>query len=148
MAGLKVAVVTAAVAITNADKTVVMVTAGAAAGARLNNFSIAFNGTSPTEGKVTVEIVRKFTAGTGTAGSSVTPRKISGHAGAVQLTASQNYSAEPTTGASYVAWSTLVHPQGNYQVPMDILVDPGETIAVRCNSPTAKSVVTALQFDE
>lgn len=147
MAGLKVAVRTGNVAVSNTPKTVLMITAGSGVGLSLKNWSIGVDGTSPTEGKLTVEIVRKFTAGTGT-GTTNNPQKVSGHGGSVQCTAKDNYTVEPTTGSSYVMFSTLVHPQGNYQVPCDILVDAGETIAFRVTSPTAKNVQVSVLAEE
>lgn len=149
MAGLKLAVVTGLVAVSNTPKTVYMATAGANAGLRLKQWSLAVDGTSPTEGKLTFEIVRKFTAGTGTSSTTNNPVRVHGHSGSPQATGKENYSAEPTSGGStVVVYNTLIHPQGNAFVPCDILVDPGETIGFRITSPTAKGVRLSLEFEE
>lgn len=148
MAGLKIAFVTGAIAVSTTAATVLMITAGSGAGLALKNISIAVNGTSPTEGKLLVEVVRKFTAGTGV-GTTLTPLKVSGHAGTIQATAKHTFTTEPTTaGGTIVVFSTLVHPQGNYQIPVDILVDAGETVAIRVTSPTGKSVYVTVAAEE
>lgn len=147
MAGLKVAFVTGAVPVTVTAATVLMITAGANAGLALKNFIIGVDGTSPTEGKLQVEIVRKFTAGTGT-GTTITPVKVSGHAGTIQATAKKAFSAEPTTGSAVVVWDNNVHPQGNLAIPIDILVDAGETVAFRVTSPTGKNIRLTVNAEE
>ncbi len=148
MAGLKVGFVTGAVAVTTTPKTVLMITAGANAGLLLKNFIIGVDGTSPTEGKLQVEILRKFTAATGT-GTSITPLKLSGHAGTVQAIASKAYSVEPTsTGSTVVVWDNNVHPQGNLAIPLDLLVDAGETVGFRVTSPTGKNIRLTVNAEE
>ena len=148
MAGLKVAFVTGAVAVTTTPATVLMITAGANAGLQLKNMIIGVDGTSPTEGKLQVEIVRKFTAGTGT-GTTITPQKVSGHSGSIQATAKKAFSVEPTSGGStVVVWDNNVHPQGNIAIPLDILVDAGETVGFRVTSPTGKNVRLTVNAEE
>lgn len=112
-------------------KTVLMLSAGSTVGVDVPRNSISFDGTSPTAGKVTVELVKGATGGTG---SSVTPQKVTG-AGSVLLTARDNFSAEPSGGT--IIATELVHPQSGYTMPELVDLDPSDTISIRCTAPAS-----------
>jgi len=134
MAGRKVSSVTAQITPSSGvAKTLWQATAPANFGLEVDPPAVGFDGTSTTAAKATIDVVKGATGGTG---SSLTPTRVSGVTGAVQGTTKENFSAEPTGGAT--VYSEKWHTQGNWRYPRGkITLDPGETLAIRVTVPAA-----------
>ncbi|MFN7019891.1 MAG: hypothetical protein ACK4WH_01010 [Phycisphaerales bacterium] len=142
MAGLHAAAVAATVSTGTSAKTLLRITAPANQGVRVNRLSISFAGTSPTAGKIKVDLIKGNTGGTS---SSLTPQKIHGHAGAVQATAREAFSAEGSGGT--VIATESVHPQGGYTFPEEILL-LNESLDIRVTAPAAVNAEVRARWEE
>ncbi len=143
MAGLNaVANSTKATTGTNA-KTVIRITAPANQGVRVKKFGITFSGTSSTAAPIDIAIV---VGGSGGSGTSVTPRKTSGHSGSVQSAAAGHYASEPT---SYTTIKTYaIHPQRGIEAPLDNVLAGGESLGVVVTAASAVDCQGFIEFEE
>lgn len=123
-------------------KTILQISAPANQGVRVKRVSVSFEGTSPTAGKIKVEVLKGATGGTGT---NLTTQKKHGHGGSVQTTAKENFSGEPTGGT--VLFTESVHPQGGYTAPEEFLI-VNETLGIRVTAPAAVNYNARIVFEE
>ena len=101
----------ASVASTTAKKTVLQVLAASNHRAMLTVLRIGFEGQVNTDKPILVQIIRQTSAGT--PGGVVTPvKKRSSDSETLQITADEDFSAEPT--GTEVVFQQTIHPQGNY----------------------------------
>lgn len=144
MAGLKGRIGANAVATGTSTKTLLELSAPAGAGVRVKSFTCSFDGTSPTEAKPRVELLKGGTTGTGT---SATPAKVSGHTGSITATGKSDNTVEPSGGT--VIFRSRVHPQGGFiDFPVDILLNPGEMLALRTTATVSRNADVGFEFEE
>lgn len=143
MSGLFTRFQSAGVTTGTSAKTIAQITAPANTGMAVRGWGISFAGTSPTAGKVLVEIIKAATGGTGTSNA---PVKQHGHTGSVQATGKDNFTGEPTGGT--VIFAQTVHPQANFQVNDNIILNPGETIAWRTTAPQSETARVSVFMEE
>jgi hypothetical protein len=113
MAGIPAAATTPAdVALVAATaKTILQIVAPTNQRLELLRWGVFFDGVTPTNTPVLVELLRQTTAGTSTA---TTPVAHGAGTETLQSTAGYNFSAEPTAGA--ILDIAKVHPQSGYEV--------------------------------
>lgn len=133
----------AAVATGTTAKTIAQIKAPSTHGICVKNWGVSFDGTSPTEAKVKVELVKGATSGTG---STNNPVKTHGHTGSIAATGKDNFSGEPTGGT--VVATHYVHPQGNYQINDEIVLNPDETLGIRTTTTSSRSACSSFWHEE
>lgn len=143
MSGLKGRAVANSNSTTTSARTMLQIAAPSGAGVLVERASISFDGTTPTQAKVKVELVKGATGGTGT---SLTTVKVEGHTGSLGTTAKENFSSEPTGGT--VIFSEWVHPQSGYTAPEPIQLNPSETLGIRTTTATSVNAVSRMNFQE
>ncbi|MGV1048219.1 MAG: hypothetical protein ACOYD4_06820 [Solirubrobacterales bacterium] len=148
MAGINAVAQTAEVALSAATvKTVMQVIAPTNQRLKLTEWSVSFDGISPTAEPVQVELLRQTTAGTVT---GLTPVKRSAGSETLQATASHTATAEPTAGD--VLEAIEVHPQGGYAkvfpLGREIEVPGGTRIGIRCTAPATVNVRAVMAWEE
>lgn len=135
-----------ALATAGTAKTILNIIAEAGKTVQLVEFAIGFNGTDATEEPILVELCysTQATAGTSTA---VTIAQFGGLANAVDGTAAENYTAEPTALTRIAAW--LWPPYAGsmiVQYPLDARPDAralgADGLALRCTIPTGGAAVS------
>lgn len=137
---------------TATERTLLQLKAPSTHGLRIRRFCVAFAGTSQTGNRVSV-FFRKGTTSGGT-GASVTPKKSSGHSGALGATAKENFNsggsaAEPTISDTTKLKPLQVAPTQSYEAPLDMVLAPDETLNLVVNSTDASIPATAwVEFEE
>lgn len=145
MAGLKCRVGNSGMSSTTSARTMIELTAPADTGLRVRKFTCTFAGTSPTQAKILVEVLKGGTTGTGT---NKDPVKLDGHDGDPQATGKHTLTAEPG-GSPVVIWAVRVHPQGGViDIPLDVVVNPAEIIFGRVTSANDISTDMSFEFEE
>lgn len=129
-------------------KTIVQVVAASNHAAKLKEWSVSFQGSSPSGTPVKVEVLRQTTAGTS---SSLTLTKDPNDAGeTIQTTGLQTFSAEPTAGD--VLFTEYVHPQLGYtwqaQFGEEKKIQGGGRLGIRVTSAADISCSARLIVDE
>lgn len=129
-------------------KTVLSVFAPANQRVAVSGIHVSFDGVAGTGVPVDVEVARTTTAGTNT---SVTPRKTDDDiATAVQSTAAEDYSVEPTYGD--ILKEIHVHPQSGYEVHIpfgkEIIVGGGDRLSIRCTAAAVVNVNAWMDCEE
>jgi hypothetical protein len=131
-------------------KTVLSVFAPTNQRVAVSGIHVSFDGVAGTGVPVQVEIARTTTAGTNTA---VNPRGndpdvIAGTA--IQSTAGENYTVEPTYGD--ILKEINVHPQSGYEVHIpfgrEIIVDGGGRLSIRCTAAAGVNVAADMDCEE
>jgi len=150
MAGTRAAVNSGAVATGSTQtKTILSLTASANVAIVADLISISFNGTSPTAGKILVEVLRSATSGSG--GTNNPPVKMNASdSESIQATAKSAYTlGSPMTGTTIA--NEYVHPQQGYTMPIGsggLKIKAGETVAINVTAPADVSCVARIQFWE
>jgi hypothetical protein len=129
-------------------KTVLQLNAPTNQRVAVSGIHVSFDGVSGTAVPVLVEVARVTTAGTNT---SVTPRKTDDDvATAIQSTAGENATAEPTYGD--ILKEIHVHPQSGYEVHIpfgkEIVIGGGDRLAIRCTAPAVVNVAAWMECEE
>jgi len=143
-----------AIALTAATaKTILNIINGTNTIARLTEFSVSFDGVTPTAVPVLVEICYCTQAGAGTpTGGTFTPTQIRGATRAPQALGSRNYSAEPT---AITTWKPYLVPAFNgllvVQFPLgrepeNIVTADG--LLLRVTAPAVVNCRAYLEFEE
>lgn len=132
----------------NTTRTMLQVTAPAGAGLRVKRFGVFLGDTTQTNARAEVDFVRGATGGTG---ASVTPVKTGGHTGTIAGTAKENFNsggsaAEPTGGSAFK--SQLQPPTQGYEAPLDVVLNPGETLGLRVKAASAIGCRAWMEFEE
>lgn len=149
MAGVQFAAATGAISlVADTAKTALQVIAAANHRLEIHEWTVSFNGIVNTNEPVLVQIVRQTNSGTA---SSLTPKKMNtADDETLQVTASSDASAEPTS--TDVLFSQLVHPQGGYtwQAPYrgNISVPGGTRLGIKLTAPDALSCVVGIRGEE
>ncbi len=104
---------------------------------KVTEWSISFDGATPADEPVLVEVLRQTTAGTG--GTSVTPRKRVDYVSTATTTAKTGPSAEPTAGD--VLETYYLTPNGGllviqYPEGGEIVVPASGRLAIRATAPS------------
>lgn len=129
-------------------KTVIQIIAPSNHRVKILGWGVFFDGTSPTEEPVEVELARQSTAGTM---SSLTPVKLDDSlAETLQTTAQHTATVEPTTGD--VIDIAEVHPQQGYEIRYPLGQEPivggGDRVGIVCTAPSAVNVRAKIIFEE
>jgi hypothetical protein len=143
-----------AIALTAATaKTILNVISGANAVHRLVEFSVSFDGVTPTAVPVLVELCysTQATAGTPT-GGTFTPTQARGPTRTPQALGSRNYTAEPTVLTTWKRWLVpafngllvMQFPLG--REPEQIVTADG--MLLRCTAPAGVNCQGYLEFEE
>ena len=147
---LYTAIVQAEVIATAATETLVQIVTGATRQAKIKEWGISFDGTSPTATPIRVDLLRQTTAGTS---SSLTIIENDPTGPAPISTALQDFSAEPS--ASDVLWSEYITPAGGFdrvQLPLgeEIVVDVSTRLGLRAVVPTGSNcnATAYIKFEE
>lgn len=116
---------------------------------KLLRLTLGFDGASPTDGGVLVELVRQTSAGTM---SALTARlRDNGITYTPLLTAQHTATVEPTDSGE-VIWSTYVQPQEGGSWPLseidDDLVKEATWLGVRCTAKAIVNVTPTLDVEE
>jgi hypothetical protein len=149
MAGIRASVVSGEVALTaTVAKTVLQLVAASNHRVVVKAISICFDGVSPTNEPVIVQICRQSTAGTS---SAVTPNPIDASIDeTIQTTARYNATVEPTTGVTLKQWE--VHPQSgivyNFPPGWEIMVGGGTRLGIICTAPNNVNAMATFDFEE
>ena len=131
-------------------KSVVSVINAANKIAIIAEMGVSFDGVSPTEEPVTVELCHSTEASAGTS-TSHTIVQIRGTTRAVGATARRNYTVEPTVLTVLKRW--LVHPQTGMVLQYPLGREPEQIITadgtyLRCTAPAAVNCQAYLEFEE
>ena len=129
-------------------KTIAQINAPANQALIVRRIGVFFDGASPTAVPVTVLLVYKTTAGTGTA---VVLGKINpADPETIQSTSTENHTIEGTNGVVADQW--LIHPQQGiditYAMGQEKLVRGGGRLALVLTAPAAVNVRGKIDFDE
>lgn len=129
-------------------ETMLQVVASASKGLEIVRWGVSFNGVSPTDSPVRVEIRRLSSAGTS---SAFVPLKIDPTSDAALATARTAHTAEPTTGDLLEVYS--VTPYGGlvtmqYAFDERIKVAASGRLGIRCLSAAAVNCSAYLIFNE
>lgn len=151
MAGLRVtAENTAAVALAAATiKTVIQINAPANQRLKVQRVGFFFDGASTTAVPGLVQLVRKTTAGTGTA--LTLTKQTSSDSETIQTTATENHTVEGTNTTDVIdQW--LVHPQQGldltYAMGQEKMIVGGGRLALVANFPAVVNVRGKIDFEE
>jgi len=151
MAGLRVtAENTANVALSAATaKTVIQLNAPANQRLKIQRVGVFFDGASTTAVPGDVQLVRKTTAGTGTA--LTLTKQTSADSETIQTGATENHAAEGTNTTDIIdQWK--VHPQQGldltYAFGQEKMIVGGGRLALVCNFPAAVNVRAKIDFEE
>lgn len=151
MAGLRVtAENTANVALSAATaKTVIQLNAPANQRIKVQRVGVFFDGASTTAVPGDVQLVRKTTAGTGTA--LTLAKQTSADSETIQTGATENHTAEGTNTTDIIdQWK--VHPQQGldltYAFGQEKMIVGGGRLALVCNFPAAVNVRAKIDFEE
>lgn len=138
-------------------KTVLNLIASTTITAQLIELAVSFDGTTPTNTPVLVQLLKSTQAGagTGTAVTMIQSRNLgntSGGGAAAALTATAAYSAEPTVFSPLKSW--LVSPTSGLLVQFPLGREPEVPLtaanafglAIRCNAPQAVNVRAYMEF--
>lgn len=151
MAGLRVAAEnTANVALSAATaKTVIQINLPAQQRGKIARIGVGFDGASTTAVPGDVQLVRKTTAGTGTA--LTLTKLVSSDTETIQTTATENHSAEGT-GTTDIIDQWKVHPQQGldciYPWGQERIIAGGGRLALVCNFPAVVNVRAKIEFEE
>lgn len=124
-------------------KTHLMLTGAANTGTRVTRFGMDGGGTDSAAAKGTWELVKGATGGTS---STINPVKIHGHTGTIQSSGKENFTVEPSGGT--VIDKGLVHAQGGFSIPREIILNPGETLSLRLNIAASVNFTSGFNYDE
>jgi hypothetical protein len=128
-----------------AAKTILQITAPANTKIAVQKGNISFRGNSPTADKILVQLVRSATGGSGA--TTRNPAKIDAtDSTSIQSTGKEGYTAEPSSGT--VVYEDVIHPQGSLNLPEEIIVKPGETLAWVTNAPASVNCRARFKFEE
>lgn len=132
---------------TNANHTVLALTAPTNQQVAIEHFSAYSQGVTPTDTPVNVSVISQ-TAGTGSGSSAVTPVKLDDSSATIQSTATKGYTAEPT--GSSVIWQDMMQPQlGNgisLPISQEWIIPGGGQFGVVINVPAGNLVPIMAQF--
>lgn len=150
MAGLKGSVNSGDVACVAATtKTILQILAPANQRLLVDTISVCFDGISPTNEPVTVQIARQSTAGTSSGSANI--RKLdSTDDETLQASATYGMTVEPTTGD--VLFQLTVHPQGGLimQLPENrrIVVPGGTRLGILITAPNNVNANAHIWYEE
>lgn len=151
MAGVRGSFTSGDVALVAATtKTIAQLVAAANQRILVDMISVAFDGVTPTNEPVTIQIYRQTTAGTG--GSAYTPKKLDNtDTETLQTTSQYNITGpEPTYGD--LLYSVLVHPQAGLilQLPENrrLIVPGGTRLGVVLTAPQNVNANCTILFEE
>lgn len=144
MAGLIGRVSTPQIALVAATaKTVLQIIAAANHRVKVQRVSVSFEGTSPTDAPVQVDIYRQTTGGTMTSTSPVKDNDADDET--LQTTAARNASAEPT--ATDLLESKLCHPQSRIDFG-PFTIPGGGRLGVKITAPNVVDCIASAVFEE
>src|SRR5689334_7043303 len=109
--------------VANTAQTVLQINAPANQRVAVQQISISFDGTVNTNTPVKVQVYRQTTAGTAGSSTATIVRKDNDGTTAIQTTAKDTFSAEPSSGDQHAIF--YIHPQTGLIYPLPI---PGEII--------------------
>lgn len=103
---------------------------------KVTEWSVSFDGATPADLPVFVQVLRQTTTGTGTA---VTPRKRVDHVSTATTTVRKNCTVEPTAGD--LLESYYVTPNGGLYVMQypeggEIIIPAAGRLGITCNAPS------------
>jgi hypothetical protein len=109
---------------------------------KILGWGVAFDGILTTGQPVQIRLLRQTTAGTM---SALTPVNTNAVAEAIQTTAQQNATAEPTAGN--ILYIGAIHPQQGILVQFpygqELIIPGGGRVGVEVNVPAGQSAVNA-----
>lgn len=148
MAGVRWKAATAQVSTGTSEKTILQIKSATNHAMLVDEISISFEGTSPTNAPIEVQVARQTDAGTMT---SLTPVKDPDDVDeTLQITAQHTATAEPTKGD--VLMRELVHPQTGFlwQAPFgrEIKVGGGDRLALIVIAPNSVDCVARMAGSE
>lgn len=152
MAGLEFQVLNSAnVALAAATaKTILAVVAPAQQRVLVYEWSVSFDGVTASAVPVLCELIYSSAAGAGTATALTPTKRNPNDVEAVQSTANENYTVEPTV--IQVLDEILISPTSGYKeirpLKRAIPCTGGKTVGIRCKSPATVNVRAALICEE
>lgn len=150
MAGLPLKAESSSVALVAATaKTVLQLNCAANQAIEIDRIGIFFDGASPTAVPVLVQVIRKTTAGTGTALPLIKMRPSDPEV--AQTTATENHTAEGTNTTDIVdQW--FIHPQQGLDIfppyGKSQRIAGGGRVAIVCTAPAGVNVRAKIEFVE
>lgn len=147
---MKVVANAGAVATSVAAKTLVQVLAATAHSVKVTEVGISFGGTNANDNlarPIIVELLIQTTAGT--ASSLTLVKSDQGESTAIDSSAQETFTAEPTASDIIRRWT--VHPQAGpwvYSFPDPITIPAGSRIALRTSQETGEASVDAYPYIE
>lgn len=149
MAGIRAVAQTAAIATGTSAKTLLQLVAATNTRVLVNEWSIAFNGVSPSGEPIKVDVLRQTSAGTM---SSLTIVKDPNLGSETLQTTAQHTAAsgEPTSGD--ILATLYVHPQQSFvwqaRFGEPIVINGGARLGLRVTAAASVSAVAAFKFEE
>lgn len=149
MAGVLLTASTAEVALSAATaKTILQVVAASNHRVKVLGWGVYFDGVSPTEAPVVVDLQRQTSAGTMT---SLTPTKNNDSDDeTLQTTAQHTATSEPSSGDSLK--KIEVHPQTGYEwiapFGQEVIIKGGGRLGIKCTAPAACNAIGYMLLDE
>lgn len=140
-----------------AIKTILQLVAATNQRVKINEWDVAFNGTSNTGAPILVEVLRQTSAGTGLSALTLAKKNASDQetlqtTGLFGILAAVN-TAEPTdAGASAIIFDEFVHPQQGYawraRFGDDLRIQGGTRMGLRTTAGTSVNVTARLGCEE
>lgn len=149
MAGRQIAINTANenALVAATAKTVLRCTAATNSTVKLLGFTVSFDSVTLDAEPVIVRLRRSTTAGTGT---TVTAVKWNDFTGTIQLTATENFSAEPTDGDILRQWE--IHPTSgiDYTFPLgqEPVMQGGTRLGIKITAPAGVGCLASMLLEE
>lgn len=148
MAGVRLNIVTGAIATGTSAKTLAQVVAASNHRVLIHELGISFQGTNNTAAPIKVDVVRQTDAGTT---SALTPVKDpDDSAETLQTTARHTATAEPTTTDTLASW--YVHPQTGqvWQAPFDkpFHCGGGDRVGIRVTAGADVNAIVTMRCEE
>lgn len=132
----------ATISTSTSKKTIVKVTAGAR-GATIYEVAISFDGATSTNPRVAVECSASTTVASGSGNTAALTSKLDRNdARSLTVTASENYTSEPTYTAQTVLWADYIPPYTPfvYRLPIPLVLGPTEVFTIQTTVGTAANV--------
>lgn len=148
MAGIRAVAQTAAITTGTSAKTLLQLVAATNTRALVNEWSVSFNGVSPSGEPIKVDILRQTTAGTMSALTPVKDPNLGSET--LQTTAQHTSTGEPTAGD--ILHTEYIHPQqgdtwqARFAEP--IVVNGGARLGLRVTAAASVSAVARFRFEE
>lgn len=148
MAGIRAVAQTAAISTGTSAKTLLQLVAATNTRVLVNEWSIAFNGVSPSGEPIKVDVLRQTTAGTMSALTPVKDPNLGSET--LQTTAQHTASGEPTAGD--ILCTIYVHPQQSFvwqaRFGEPIVINGGARLGLRATAAASVSAVASFRFEE